>query len=291
MSELHTPSTSQSKPDYLKIGSTSGQRGAEIIAALRAKMNPSPVARALTSRNGRLIAQLLQWLPGDKTAFNYVPARHQCITALTRQAISTKGASPTIVEVAAGFSGRGLQLAVELPHAKIIEVDLPTVIETKLARLRQAVNLPIPTNIRWLKTNLEHTSLAQLLSGEKANIVIAEGLLIYFEPAMITRIAKGIYDSLSENGVLIADIYYRQGLTEAATASGAATKMMQRQAGKFLGIAKDETMAKAFFTQADFHHVDVYQLKQLSGNLQIPYAVPNAGFLIVAYKRRPSVSA
>lgn len=270
--------------DMLQIGNTRAQRSAEIMAALRSILRPNANTHELTRPAARLFSRLMMSLPGDKTPFNFVPVRDTCITELVRQSIPPHKETMTIVEVAAGFSTRGLQLAHMLPHAQIIEVDLPAVLAEKQARLQRANHFAIPRNLKWLAADLGQTSLKEVLDGKPVDVVAAEGLLPYFAPENITRIAASIYESLVPNGIFVADILYEKGLHEVEQTTALATKLFMRQVGSMLGIVGDEATARQLFTRAGYKQVNVYHMPHLSKTFDEPLPVPDVAFLIAARK-------
>ena len=123
-----------------------------------------------------------------------------------------------LIEIAAGFSPRGILLAKEIPDLTVIEIDLPDVVEEKQKRLERG-EIQIPPNISWKSADLGVEPLDQVLDQQQVDVVSAEGLMPYFEYADITRIARQIYQSLKPGGALIADLGYTspQGAQEAST--------------------------------------------------------------------------
>src|SRR5690349_2433530 len=125
------PSRSLSSPtatptvDTLGLGTTQGQRSAELVAALRAELMPTPETKALTSFKGRIGAGIVTRLSHSNRPFmNFLVARPASFQILIESYISKTRPQVKIVEVAAGLSPRGLYLARALPDAQIIEVDL-----------------------------------------------------------------------------------------------------------------------------------------------------------------------
>lgn len=117
--------------------------------------------------------------------------RHQIIDAVVKQAIEQHGVSQ-IVEIACGFSPRGVRLREHYPHLHYIEADLPEMAARKrhllkhhglLSRVHQVVDLDIlqpdgPLSVSQV--------FAKQLDPQRRTLVITEGLVNYFELAVIT---------------------------------------------------------------------------------------------------------
>src|SRR5882724_2715982 len=150
---LSSPTASPST-DTLGLGTTQGQRGAELVAALKAELTPTPELRALTSFKGRVGAGIVMRLSHSKRPFmNFLVARPAAFQLEIERSIPKGKSSVKIVEVAAGLSPRGLNLAKALPNIEIIEVDLPSVVAEKQSRFLKA-NISIPSNLSWRGADL-----------------------------------------------------------------------------------------------------------------------------------------
>lgn len=272
--------TAQVTTDSLGLGHTSGQRGAEILAGFRAEKYPSPDTLALSRLSGRVIARLLMRLASSDAPANFTAARFVIIESLTRRALPANVECPFIVEIAAGMSPRGLSLARKLPHAQIIEVDLPDVIQEKQERLRRAKNLEIPANITWLSADLGVTPLAEVLHGQPVDVVAAEGLLPYFFPREITEITRGVLACLKPGGKFIADTPSRAGMEELKQIMG----FFSRQAGRLKGVVSSEAEARQMLLDAGYQSVNVYLATQLAEEFKLPTPLVDASFFIEAQK-------
>jgi O-methyltransferase involved in polyketide biosynthesis len=148
----------------------------------------------------------------DSAALNFIAARPEGMT---------------VVDIAAGFSPRGIQLANAYPDIQVIEIDLPDVVRDKQLRLKNARNITVPRNISWKSADPGVTPLSEVLDGQLVDFVVAEGLAAYFTPADNQRIAWQIRQSLRPGGKYLCDIPWEQGMKYARNA----TRFFSRQAG------------------------------------------------------------
>jgi O-methyltransferase involved in polyketide biosynthesis len=268
--------------DKLGMGRTAGQRTAEVFAGLRAELLNTPEANALASRGGHIAAQVIKAI-GTKKVLNFVPVRLGAFAGLTKKALGKDVTGKVLVEIAAGFSPRGLALAKELPALRVIEVDLPDVVAEKQQRLEKG-KFEIPSNISWKQADLGVQPLSEVLGQERVDVVTAEGLLPYFEYAEITRIAKQIYQSLKVGGVFIADL----GFTDAQGAQEAGTlvRLFRRFTSSSPGSVTDEATAFKLFRDAGYDEVELYRMPQAAELFSLPQPVSDVLFFMVAHRQK-----
>ncbi|GEM_PF-697145 len=271
--------------DRMGLGRTPGQRGAEILAGLRAELMPSPETEALAKTGGRVAAWIFMRLEKSTAALNFVAARLAGITELVRRAVPPEKEDVILVDIAAGFSPRGLMLAQAFPQARVIEVDLPGVVEEKQVRLRKAKELVVPPNLSWLAADLGVTALSDVLEDQRVDVVSAEGLNAYFPPEDITRVAHHIGYSLVPGGAYISDIPWQKGMAHAQTA----TRFFSRQAGDFRGIIEGPEQARTLMEEAGYSDIEVYHPSALAGQVGSPTPVLDFSLFIVAHKPKTEV--
>jgi O-methyltransferase involved in polyketide biosynthesis len=256
MAENASP-TAQPSKDSFGIGRTSGQRGAEIFAGLRAELMPSPETVALSRFGGRLVARIFinigKRLGARPDVTNFLAIRQLGMTEMAVEILKTMTAPLVIVDLAAGFSPRGLYLASRFPDAEIIEIDLPDVVNEKKHRLRAAKNFKIPTNIQWLSADLGTQPLQEVLQGRKAHAMTAEGLMMYFPHEQITSIGHQIYDNLVSGGILVCDMGWRRGQQTVQNEA----RMLSRQSGRFIGNVDNAEQVQEIFSKSGFEEVEV----------------------------------
>jgi len=277
--DLQGFATGQTLYNPSSLGRTAGQRTAEIFAGLRAEILPSPETIALSQMSGRLAARLMMKLAKPEL-FNFVPVRLGGFTGLIRQMLTRDGGSALLVELAAGFSPRGLQLAQAFPFLEVIEIDLPDVVNEKQKRLRHIPNLQLPPNLSWRAADLGKIPLSHLLEGRLANIVSAEGLLPYFSYRDITRVAGQIQLSLKPGGTFLADMGY---LTpEGIHQSNRVIQMFRRQTRTMPGTVNDEDTARQLFVDAGYPQITIYKMPEIAEMFDLPRPAPDVLFFIAA---------
>ncbi len=285
---MSEPNDSEGKPrpsltaipseDTMGLGRTPGQRAAEMIAGIRAEIMPSPLTTALTSLIGRAVAGTLMRLESDRErAANFIIGRYIGLSRLAEESLPEGGQSGTIVEVAAGFSPRGMEFASERPGIQYIEVDLPDVVEEKQKRLEKAEITP-PPNLSWLAADLGVTPLAEVLGERKVDVVLAEGLMAYFPHSEVIRIAAHIREVLVPGGSLLCTVPWREGMQHLRMA----VRFFRRLAGQHRGIVEDENQARELFESAGYTDVSVYQVSQLAESMGIPTPLTDFAFLVRA---------
>jgi O-methyltransferase involved in polyketide biosynthesis len=221
----------------------------------------------------------------NKDQLNYILARPATFNYLIHQYIASisPNATPqnaTLVEIAAGFSPRGYELALEMPHLQIIEIDLPDVIEEKQQRLAKA-HIAIPPNIKWYQADLGVRALSDVLSGEKVDIVSAEGLNPYFPPESITRIASHIRESLKPRGIYISDVGWQYQQDESSEAS---LRIFRRNASNFFGVIKTEEEGRQLFVDAGYSDIEVYRPTKVTADMaDIPRVPQDYSVIFIAH--------
>ena len=282
-SEDQQSPTAQQTAGVLGLGGTQGQRSAEMLAGIRAELMPSPETLALTRTAGRVIASMLLRLArGDHAKINVVAARPAVFHHLIAQELHDKPEAH-FVELAAGFLPRGLQLARQFPSLTVIEIDLPNVISDKQQRLQKA-RLAVPPNIRWLSADLGATPLKEVLEGQQADVIAAEGLLGYFPLDQVQLIAARIRESLKPDGVFIADIGTEEGVKLLSQGKARqAINVFRRNVGQWPGLVRDGQHAHGIFTAAGYRSVETYALSALVAKLpRVPKPVADVTLFVVA---------
>lgn len=133
-----------------------------------------------------------------------------------------------VVEIGAGLSRRGLTWAADR-GVHYLEIDLPHMIEAK----QQALSMRAPKSLaERAKTKLQHRAI-DVLSPELRDflrdelrqgtrrVVIAEGLLGYFDPKEREHIVRTVAEALKEagGGILLCDLRAKEGGSSVAAAA------------------------------------------------------------------------
>ncbi|GAB4275298.1 MAG: hypothetical protein Kow0080_24580 [Candidatus Promineifilaceae bacterium] len=274
--------TAKPTQDTVGLGRTPGQRGAEVIAGLRAQLIPSPVTKTLSTFTGRMFAQILMGME-NRAAVNFVIARYLGFKEFVRQALEALTAvtnNITVVDLAAGFNPRNFDLAQEWPNVTFIEIDLPDVVAEKEKRLQKAYSLVLPSNIQWLSADLGVDPLHKILENQQVHVVTAEGLNAYFTPAEVTQIAANIRPNLVPGGWYVSDIPWKTGMDKIAESA----RFFSRQAGEFKCILNDKEEAAALMQNAGYDPVDVMHFSELPFRADIPEELIEFAFLVRAQK-------
>jgi SAM-dependent methyltransferase len=270
--------TARFNRDPLGLGRTAGQRGAEIVAGIRAEMMHTPETQALSKLSGRLTAKTIMALERDGT-FNYIPARYEAMSDLALRNTPFDQGS-TIVEIASGFSPRCIHLARRIPEAQVIEIDLSDVVLEKRKRLERQPNVRIPANLQWRAADLSQQMLSEVLNQRLVDVVISEEMLLYFALEDCRHIIQQVWRSLKRGGYFVCSIGYRPGIQQAHQAA----RFFNRQAGNFLGTVRTEEEAKRLFEQCGYDDVQVWRISQLATQLKMP-EVPTDIELVVLARR------
>ncbi len=266
--------------DQFGLGKTPGQRGAEILAGFRAEKLPSPETLALSRWSGRIVARLLIRLAASEGAINYVASRPSIMEGLMRRSLPTTSQSVTIVDLAAGLSPRGLQMAAAMPQARVIEIDLPGVIQDKKERLAKAAGVIVPPNLEMRIADLGTARLADVLDGHQVDVIAAEGLIGYFSFEEVDHMLRRIHESLKPGGVFVTDVAWQAGLDAVKQVAS----FFSRQAGTFKTVTKNEAEARALFEKAGYAAAEVYHASQLVADFKLPTPMMDIAFFAVARK-------
>lgn len=278
--------TARPSIDQLGLGKTSGQRGAEILAGFRAEKLPSPETLALSRWSGRIVARMLLQLVRTDGQVNYAIARSMVMEGLIRRTLPVDLSNVTIVDVASGLSPRGLLMARAFPEAKVIEVDLPGVVQDKKTRLAKAKDVTIPPNLEWPEADLGNTPLQDVLEGKEVEAVSAEALLGYFTHAEITKIARNIKDSLKPGGVFVTDM----GWTEGMESIRQITTFFSRQAGVYKGLVKNAEQARDILMAAGYESVDMHLASEFIEAFKLPQPLVDISLFAVCHKAKARIS-
>lgn len=279
-----SPDMSVKTPDSMGIGSTQGQRAAEIISAIRAQQLPSPETNALTRFSGRLFARMVLQLAGNRAVgANIIGARTQAFSKIVKDHLKNRP-NALVVELAAGFSPRGVQLAREIPTIKVIEIDLPDVLREKQFRLKRASDVIIPPNIEWRPGDLAKQLLAEVLNNERADVIVMEGLLPYFSREDCRLIISQALGSLKPDGISVCDILYRKEMEEINRLG--VFSHYRRQAGSVKYHATSEEDIHELFSEAGFASATIYAPSRIAEEWQLIQPVKDYSFFVVGHPEK-----
>ena len=280
MSEAPKPSYTAEpiRRDVISLGKTRAQRTAELLAGLRAELDPKPEHRALSRMSGRLIARMLLSLARDsKTRLSFILVRADVMLELLRR--STPTTYERIFDVAAGFAPMGWQMAQAHPEAEVIEIDMPDVVKEKELRLQRA-SLPIPPNLSWRGADLGVTPLAEVVEGKQADAMLVAGLFSYFKPDEVRTITTNLAACLKPGGVCISDIAWKPQIDTAPNRAG--VSFYRGRASEFKTELHTEADAAGLFPA--FAEVKVYRCSEIAAEMGRTEKVTDYALIVVARK-------
>ncbi|MDX2163573.1 MAG: class I SAM-dependent methyltransferase [bacterium] len=182
---------------------------AELVAGARARFENSPEARAMVTFSGHVLARMFHTIASESIV-NTGTARDVTMNYLVEAHLPTDGTRRTFVDLACGYSSRGAVLARQRPDLDVIEIDLPPVVKEKRIRYARAA-IKLPENHRFITADLKTSALHEMLGDVRADVVMARGLLIYFDMPTITSAIQHILTGIKPGGRLIADLVYNAG--------------------------------------------------------------------------------
>lgn len=158
------------------------------------------------------LARSAHWTTGF--SFNsWLLARHHAIDDAVEQAIK-QGHVHTVIELAAGFSGRGLRLCQRHPTLRYIETDLPHMVRLKRTRMAGLVKVPPQLGNQVIDVSLAEGegSVSELLARLPRNqgiAVITEGLMNYLPGTLADGLWQQVAGGLRrfERGLYVSDCY------------------------------------------------------------------------------------
>ncbi|MFN8372749.1 MAG: class I SAM-dependent methyltransferase [Anaerolineae bacterium] len=257
------------------LGRTQGLRGSsEIMAGARAELAPSPITTALSSLGGRVTARTVINLGLHKSAVNFFAARMAVFTEIILKLLRDKP-QPLMVDLASGYSPLGFQIAQELPHAQVKEIDLAQVQQEKRKRLQKG-RVEMPPNLELVDTNLGEQPLHHVLRGHPADVISYTG--IYFTPQEQVMVARYLRDNLSTDGACVCITQWKEGQRQIREA----TRFFRSQTGETPGIWEHETAAAKIFRDAGFSSVQVIFPSQIGEKLGATLPIMDVELIVVA---------
>lgn len=277
--------TAEASPDHIGIGRTSGQRTAEILAALRAELTPNPLTRGLASTGGLIAARLMRALISDDK-LNFSPTRVGAFAQLVRNALVElpEEQPPIYVDLAAGFSPRGVILAQERPDLQVIEIDLPDVVAEKQRRLQRSLSLTDIPNVQWRGADLGTNSLLDLLGETHPSVISSEGLLPYLTEEAIQQLLTHANQMLQPGGHFIGDFTIERGRQGVAQALAMFTRLASLRSSDSPNWAPSEDEILGLFRALGYDLLRGYSLPQLAEMFDLLAPVPDAVLIVDARK-------
>jgi O-methyltransferase involved in polyketide biosynthesis len=129
-----------------------------------------------------------------------------------------------IVEIGAGLSRRGLTFAIDR-GTRYLEIDLPQMVAYKTQLIEERaprhVKAALAQRFRVLAADVMADDFAQVLARELAGaerpVVIAEGVVGYFERPLQKKLLRAVHAALAGRGAMLADLRIKRSAHDPAT--------------------------------------------------------------------------
>lgn len=248
---------------------------AELTAGWRAIGQPAvPGADALATAPGRAGARVAFALTGAPFR-NQAAVREAAFLHLALQLPPPPGG--LVVDVGAGLSPLGWNLARAWPAVIVQERDLPGVLDRKRQRLER---LGIPSTWQAIAASIEDPAPP----SRPVDLLVCQGLLVYFEPdAIVTILERWRREWLAPGGVLLCDVL-QQGAPGGPGRAWRRLRGMPPDAvsGPFRGMVPDRATADSLLERAGFSVRQVVPLSALAAAQGWTLAGRNEEFLCLA---------
>lgn len=213
-------------------------------------------------------------LPRVTSMTQYLAQRHFAIEHALEQLRPDR-----IVEIGAGLSRRGVTWALDR-GVPFVEVDLPHMTAEKRAHIERnfspAERARLDTTLHLLSNDVLSPAFGEFLrdelEGSARPVVIAEGLLGYFDEAERLRIATAVRGGLPRGGAFVCDLRSKEGtaVTSAfAKVLGGAIKLITRGRGLRTDFA-DHAAIRAMFADAGFASSEPIDLRIVPRAPKVP---------------------
>lgn len=270
-------STTRTQDAALILGRTQNTSGSELTAGMRAQLIPSPHTAALSSPQGQLIAQTLITLARYHSAANFMRVRLPLLKEAVRRGIPEDKPYPLIVDPAVGFATFGVELAHEFPHARFVDIDVSSVIETRQGRLSRASISP-PPNLKTIRADLSGQRLDAVLEGQAVDVINFTGA--YFTHDELRMTLPYLYELLAPGGVCVCYLPWMPGVDQIRFA----TRLFKNRVGSIDGAVTHLEQIDALFHDARFRQVQVYFPSRFAAELGYSASLLDLEVLVLAKK-------
>jgi methyltransferase (TIGR00027 family) len=108
-----------------------------------------------------------------------------------------------VAVLGAGFDTLALRLAKEMPDIEWIEIDHPATQGAKQAAIEMN-GIALPANLHLIPLDLGSATLPNDLGGDgKGTVFVLEGVLMYLQPAEVSRLLKALHHLSARRGHVI----------------------------------------------------------------------------------------
>lgn len=287
--QQNLPNFNRRGEDKMALGHTPSTRSAELVAGARAALLNNEETAALSKMSGRVVARILSDMDRKNNILWFFPARMMALETLTGRNFPEDKPGLLIVDVAAGFSPRGLHMARNYPQAKVIEIDLPEVVAEKKKRLVRG-DIALPANLSWIEADLGSVNLADALEGRKADLITSEGLTLYLTREENARLFQQAADCLKPGGVFMVEVYFRDKLAHLRQNPNvnAVASFVFRMVGAVPGLMPNLDYAVQLMSDGGLDQVRDYPVTDIMGEIGQPKPLDVISILVA---RKPALLA
>jgi O-methyltransferase involved in polyketide biosynthesis len=256
---------------------------AEMVAAIRARTEDTPEAKALVTFSGTVISSVFHTL-APPPVVNISPVRDLTMNHLVDKYLPHDGQQRVFVDLACGFSSRGAVLARLRPDVLVYEIDLPPVIDQKMLRYSRR-KIELPPNHHMIRADVKLSALTpDLLGGHYADVIMARGLLIYFDVPAIQLAAHNILSGLKPGGHFIADLV--MGTEETLGPFNAIVGFIRKQttSDATRGRVPSPEAGESLFQSAGYAAAKAYRFSDFEEWLELPKPYNNMMLVIHAQR-------
>ncbi|MGE8573117.1 MAG: class I SAM-dependent methyltransferase [Acinetobacter amyesii] len=218
------------------------------------------------TRKGKFLARLVHPLESwaeknvGGSMRSTLKQRHAMIDQHLDQLI-TQHPQLQVLEIACGLSPRGWNFRTKHPEIDYRELDLPDMAKIKTQALKQ-IDPHAPEVLTGDIFTQDFERIFQSFDPERPLVVISEGLINYFDQALLNKLLQGIteYGASFQELHYLTDIYpepVKNRLARFIWASSKLLKVMSRSAFTFHFQSPAEL--QQFFTHTGFEEVKVVQ--------------------------------
>lgn len=172
-----------------------------------------------------------------------------------------------VIELGAGLSPRSIALAAD-HDIDCIDIDLPAMLARKQSLFARHATPALTAAIarRWRAETLDVTSpifadrLHTLLEGSTNPVIVAEGLIGYFDDPTKHQIISAVHRALAGRGAFLADVRIVGRDPEATRTLRLGIRIITRNRGASPGF-QDESAALELWRSAGFTHAELLPLR------------------------------
>lgn len=242
----------------------------------RALLNPTPMNKALSSLQGRMVGKSASVLGFPRSAEHFIAGRVAVMVHLMTTAVAEVDA-PLTADAFAAYSPIGFEIAERLPHGQHIDfADIKTIQEIR-RRLDRDKTLYIPPNHRFEAVDYRHETITDHLS-RPLDAVISNCTAYTYDENIV--VLGHLRDLLRPGGTLVSGVLWHAGIDSVAKSMRFAAS--QVGVWNYPLLVNDEMTVITMFRAAGFTEVDVVHMPSLAAMLGLPTPITELEVFAVA---------